>query len=682
MKSSSHTHTNDLINESSPYLLQHAHNPVDWKPWNDGVLDEAKRENKLLLISVGYSACHWCHVMEHESFEDEVVAEVMNANYICIKVDREERPDIDHVYMNAVQVMTGQGGWPMNVVALPDGRPVWGGTYFKKEQWTDALNQIAHLYTTQPEKLEEYADKLEKGLNQIQIIEPSENPQDFHKDFFVPVIEKWKRSFDHKNGGYQRSPKFMLPNNFEFLMRYAFQTSDEALMSHCILTLDKISQGGVYDPVDGGFSRYSVDEKWHVPHFEKMLYDNAQLVQLYSKAYKITQDKWYREVIKQTLDFVDREMTDSSNAFYSALDADSENKAGKKEEGVYYVWTKEELESLLKDDFQLFSTYFNINNFGKWEDDNYVLIRTKPTEELASELQITEEELQERIKPCLDKLSVERNKRQKPGLDDKSLTSWNAMMSSGYLEAYKALEIPEYLETAKRNIDFIFKQQIQDNGSLFHSYKNGKSSINAYLEDYAFTIEALINLYETTFDEEYLEKANKLTHIVNRDFYDTGSGMYFFTSNNDRPLVTKTIEVSDNVIPASNSVMAKNLFRLGKIMADQNYIDKSNKMLHNISDKISEYPQGHSNWLDLMMNFTYPFYEIAITGTNLRSNTTYFQNKYLPNTVLAATETPSSIPLLKDRFFKDKDLIYICTNGTCQLPLESKTEALRQLSEF
>ena len=439
MKGNSTEYTNELIHESSPYLLQHAHNPVNWKPWNNHVLEEARSKNKLLIISVGYSACHWCHVMEHESFEDEDIAGIMNANYINIKVDREERPDIDHVYMNAVQVMTGMGGWPMNVVALPDGRPVWGGTYFKKEQWGDALKQIAHLYETQPEKLEEYAEKLENGLKQIQIIEPGNDNSDFHKDFFLPIIEKWKRSFDSKNGGYQRAPKFMMPNNFEFLMRYAYQNSDKELMDHCILTLNKMSWGGVFDPIDGGFSRYSVDERWHVPHFEKMLYDNAQLVQLYAKAYKITNDEWYGEVVEKTLEYINNEMTDDSGAFYSALDADSENSIGEKEEGAYYIWTKEELETILKENFSLFSAYYNINNYGKWEDLNYVLIRTKKTEAIAEELGIPWNELTERIKECHDKLRNERKKRKKPGLDDKTLTSWNAMMISGYVEAYKAL---------------------------------------------------------------------------------------------------------------------------------------------------------------------------------------------------------------------------------------------------
>ncbi|CAL65192.1 thioredoxin domain-containing protein [Christiangramia forsetii] len=681
MDNNQEKHTNDLIHESSPYLLQHAHNPVDWKPWNDENLDQAQKENKLLLISVGYSACHWCHVMEHESFEDEAVAELMNVNYICIKVDREERPDVDQVYMNAVQIMTGMGGWPMNIVALPDGRPVWGGTYFRKEQWMEALQQISHLFNSQPEKLLEYAEKLEQGLKQIQIIEPVKEQNKPHKDFFIPIIEKWKRSFDPKNGGYQRSPKFMMPNNYEFLLRYAFQNSDKELKSHCLLTLNRISWGGVFDPIEGGFSRYSVDEKWHVPHFEKMLYDNAQLVQLYSKTYKITKNNWYKEVVKQTLQFISAEMTDESGAFYSALDADSANENGKKEEGAYYVWTKENLKSILGNEFEIFSEYYNINNYGKWEADNYVLIRTKSLDQLSQDLDIPREDLQQRIAQCNLKLKKAKSKREKPGLDDKSLTSWNALMISGYTEAYKAFRNGEYLEAAEKNAAFILENQLQENGRLYHSYKNGKSTINGYLEDYAFSISAFLDLYECTFEQEYLGRARNLIDVTDKDFTDSVSGLYFFTSDKDRELVTKTIEISDNVIPASNSEMAKNIFRFGKLTGDMKYVGKAEKMLQIVMDKIPEYPQSYSNWLDLMLNFTNPFYEIAITGENYKNLAETFQEDYLPNTVLAATDSKSNMSLLKDRLVNGKNLIYICTEGSCQLPAASKDEALQHISQ-
>lgn len=676
-----HKHTNQLINESSPYLLQHAHNPVNWHPWKDDLLDKAKEEGKLLLISVGYSACHWCHVMEHESFEDEEVAEIMNSNYFCIKVDREERPDVDQVYMNAVQIMTGMGGWPMNVVALPDGRPVWGGTYFKKEQWKDALQQIANLYKTKPEQLIEYAEKLEGGLKQIQIIDPPGEESDLHKDFFIPILNKWKKGFDLKNGGNKAAPKFMMPNNYEFLMRHAYHNSDKELLDFVELTLNKISWGGVFDPVGGGFSRYSVDERWHVPHFEKMLYDNAQLVQLYSRAYKITKNEWYKEVVEKTLAFVEKELTDKSGAFYSALDADSENRRGESEEGAYYVWTREELQELIGDDFEMFSSFYNINSAGKWEQDKYVLFRNKSLAELAENFQITIDELNTKKESWNSILFKAREKRAKPGLDDKSLTSWNAMMVSGYVEAYNTFQNPDYLKKAVDSIEFLLNNLTGTNGNLLHTFKNGKASINGYLEDYAFLIEALLHLYQCTFEASYLNKAEEFVAIVEQNFVDSNSGLYFFTSREDRSLVTKTIEYNDNVIPASNSVMAKNLFKLGKLLGDLKYVEKAELMLKNIQEKIPEYPQYFSNWLDLMLNFTHPFYEIAITGKEFSTLAESLQKNYLPNCVICASNEETELALLKNRIKPGKNLIYVCREGSCNLPVGSIPEALDQISE-
>ena len=360
------THTNELIKESSPYLLQHAHNPVDWKAWNDISLQEAKDQNKLLIISIGYSSCHWCHVMEKESFENELVADVMNKNYINIKVDREERPDVDNVYMNAVQLMTGRGGWPLNAIALPDGRPIWGGTYFPKEDWISSLEQIADLYQKDPDKLIEYAEKLEKGIKTMDIVTPNPNTPSFKKDELQDAIQSWARSWDTREGGLNRAPKFMMPNNYHFLLRYGHQNQDQEILDYVNITLQQIAFGGVNDQVGGGFSRYSTDTKWHVPHFEKMLYDNAQLVSLYSDAYLATQNELYKETVYQTLSYIAREMTTEQGGFYSALDADSLDKEGILEEGTYYVWTKEELEQLLGVDFTLFKEYYNINSYGKW----------------------------------------------------------------------------------------------------------------------------------------------------------------------------------------------------------------------------------------------------------------------------------------------------------------------------
>lgn len=672
-------HTNQLINESSPYLLQHAHNPVDWRPWNDSSLDEAKEKNQLLLISVGYSACHWCHVMEHESFEDSEVAAIMNANYISVKVDREERPDVDQVYMNAVQAMTGMGGWPMNVVALPDGRPVWGGTYFQKDQWKSALTQIAHLYENQPEKLLEYAEKLEEGLAQMQIIEIPENEKKLDKSLFDGIISKWKSVLDHKNGGYNRSPKFMMPSNYDFLLRFAHQENDTELLKYVQHTFDKISWGGVYDPIDGGFSRYSVDEKWHVPHFEKMLYDNAQLVCSYANLYKLTRNQWYADVVEKTLEFVENDLQDKSGAFYSALDADSDNGQSHSEEGAFYVWTKEELMEILEDDYELFSEVYHIDAFGRWEKDHYVLIRTQSLEELSAKLNLSTEELSTKLRELQKKLGSERSKRSKPGLDDKSITSWNAMMISGYCQAYQALQNENYLVKAEAAMDFIFKNLVQPDSRLYHTYKHGKSSINAYLEDYAFVIQSLLDLYESSFKEYFLDKAQELLEIVEQDFKDEKTGLFYFTSSKDRALINRIIDVQDNVIPAANSVMAHNYYKLGKLTGNTELIEISEKMLQAVLPGINDYAQSYSNWLLLLLNFTHPFYEIALTGDNSEELAKRFQQQYLQNKVLAASISKSDLAILKDRHKSGESLIYICQHGNCQLPVHNLSDALGQM---
>ncbi|MEO6347712.1 MAG: thioredoxin domain-containing protein, partial [Aquaticitalea sp.] len=552
----SYPYTNDLINETSPYLLQHAHNPVNWHGWNDESSAFAKQQKKLMIISIGYAACHWCHVMEHESFEDTEVAKIMNDHFISIKVDREERPDIDQVYMNAVQLMTGSGGWPMNVVALPDGRPVWGGTYFKKEQWMSALEQISELYDTNHEKLVAYADQLEQGIRSLDVVELNTEEAVFTTDFISKSITNWSTQFDHSQGGMTRAPKFMMPNNYQFLLRYAYQIDNEELKKYVNLTLTQMAYGGVFDQIGGGFSRYSVDDKWHVPHFEKMLYDNAQLVSLYADAYLITKDKLYKDVIMETLEFVNRELTGTQGNFYSSLDADSHNKEGQLEEGAFYVWQKEELKLMLKDDFELFSDYYNINSYGFWEHDNYVLIRKDDDASILKKFKLTSEELSTKKQNWKEFLLKERSKRERPRLDDKTLTSWNALMLKGYVDAYRVLGDKTYLDTALKNAEFIMKNQIRDDGGLNHNYKDDKSTINGYLEDYATTVEAFITLYEQTLDIKWLKEAKKLTDYSFDHFYDNQSNLFFFTSNSDANLVSRSIEYRDNVVPASNSIMA------------------------------------------------------------------------------------------------------------------------------
>ena len=588
---------NLLSQETSPYLLQHANNPVHWKAWNANSLAEAKEKNSLIIISIGYSACHWCHVMEHESFEDQEVADVMNKSFVNIKVDREERPDVDAVYMKAVQLMIRRGGWPLNVVTLPDGRPIWGGTYFRKQEWMETLGQLQEVYHSNPEKVIDYAGKLHEGIQLLSIIENQKPETKLNQEDLIPLVEKWAADFDWEFGGMSRAPKFMMPNNYHFLLRFAFQKNDMKLFDFVNLTLTRMAFGGIFDTIDGGFSRYSVDNKWHVPHFEKMLYDNGQLISLYSDAYKLTKNPLYKEVIQKTLSFVERELMNSEGGFYCALDADSLNAENHLEEGAFYVWKIPELKIIIGDDYDLFSQVFNINTFGLWEDENYVLIQNKSLEEIAKSNNITVSTLQKKKIFWEKILYIKREKRSKPRLDDKCLTSWNAIMLKGFVDAYKALEDENYLILALKNADFIIKNLWSSDGNLFHNYKNEKSTVNGYLEDYCFVISAFISLYEVTFDEKWLQYAKQLTDYSLEHFYDEKSGFFAFTSNLDEALITAHFETEDNVIPASNSVMGKNLFKLSIYFENSFYEKVSQRMLQNIIPNI-EYPSAYSNWMD------------------------------------------------------------------------------------
>jgi len=674
-----HLYTNELINETSPYLLQHAHNPVHWKAWNDASLQQAKDENKLMIISVGYAACHWCHVMEKESFEDSTVAAVMNKNFISIKVDREERPDIDQIYINAVQLMTGSAGWPLNVVALPDGRPIWGGTYFRKEQWINSLEKMQTLYEEDPQKLYDYADKLEEGIKSMDLIYVNNNEINFNDIPTHVIVKDWMNTFDKTYGGPNRSPKFMMPNSLSFLLRYGIQEHNKSVQEYVFLTLDKMAYGGIYDHIGGGFSRYSTDIKWHIPHFEKMLYDNAQLVSLYSKAYKVTKKPLYKKVVEETLQYITQEMTNPEGAFYSSLDADSENTEGELEEGAYYVFTKEELQEQLKEDYPIFAEYYNINGFGKWEKDNYVLIRKKNDEEITEEFSISLEELIQKKENWKQQLLSFRNKRPKPRLDDKTLTSWNALMITGYVDAYKAFQKKEYLEAALKNAHFINEKLLQEDGALHHTYKDGKSSINGYLEDYAAVIEAFIGLYEVTLDDKWIDEAKQMTDYCFVNFYDEDKNMFFFTSKLDRKLVTRNFEYQDNVIPASNSIMAKNLFVLAHHFDSEKFSKTASQMLHNVQPKIAGYPGGYYNWLNLLSNFQHPFFEVVVVGDRALEKASELNNKYIPNKLIAGSTSASKKPLLELRYMEDQTLIYVCVNNTCKLPVLETHKAIELL---
>ena len=675
-----HQYTNSLINETSPYLLQHAHNPVDWHGWNDATLELAKKENKLLLISVGYAACHWCHVMERESFEDSTVAALMNENFINVKVDREERPDVDQVYMNAVQLLTGRGGWPLNCVALPDGRPIWGGTYFPKDNWINALTQLADLYKNEPEKAEEYATKLTEGIQETGLIPLNEEEAKFHKEEIEQAVSNWKSSMDNKNGGRTGAPKFPIPGNIQFLLRYAVQNDDQEVMTYVNTTLTQMAYGGIFDHIGGGFARYSVDDHWHVPHFEKMLYDNAQMTSLYAKAYLVTKDPLYKQVVYETTKFVENELYKDVGAFYSSLDADSYNEAGELEEGAFYVWKKQELENTLGSDFDLFSKYYNINDYGKWEEDKYHLIRSISDSVFCSENDLDHKALDSKIVEWKVLLTSERNKKDKPRLDDKTLTAWNALMLKGYIDAYTVFDDDDFLKMALKNAHFIMNNMVQEDGGLYRNYKNGTSNIEAYLEDYASVIDAFISLYEATLDENWLNAAKQFTDYSYDHFYDDKSKMFFFTSNKQDGLIARKVETDDNVIPSSNSIMANNLFKLGHYFSNKHYADNAAIMLNNIKENAISYGGGSSNWLNLYSNYLGDYYEVAIVGAKAIDKLKEINQHYIPNKLIVGSINESNLPLLAYKYNESETTIYICIDGACKLPVTESVDALKQIS--
>jgi len=668
-------HTNSLISESSPYLLQHAHNPVNWLPWGTYAFDKARKENKLILISIGYSACHWCHVMEHESFEDEKAAKLMNAHFVCIKVDREERPDVDMLYMSAVQLMKGQGGWPLNCFTLPDGRPFYGGTYFPKEQWMTILENLHNLYSNDTEKVLQYATELTHGIKQGELIY-SGKKEEFVVNYSVieKSITNWKKRMDNTLGGPNHAPKFPLPNNYSFLLKYAYLFKDAEVMKHVDLTLQKMAFGGIYDQLAGGFARYSVDMQWKVPHFEKMLYDNAQLITLYSEAYRCNNNSLYKEIACGTIDFLINEWLSEEGGFYSALDADSEG-----EEGKYYVWQKDELQELLGDEFPVFSDYYHIDGVGYWEQSNYILMRNENIVELLLKHNLTEKDLNRLILNCKEKLLSKREERVKPGLDNKILASWNGMMCKALCEASLTFNNVSYKETALKNAEFILQKLIKADGSLYRSFSNGKSKIDGFLDDYAFVIDAFLSVYLITQDEKWLNLAIKLSDYTVSHFYNPKADLFYYTGNSNEKLAVRTTEVNDNVIPASNSQMAINLFRLSKITGQETYSVLSVKMLQNVAESIMQYGEGYSNWASLYIDLLNNVSEVCIVGKDVNEIIKSLYEHYLPNAIFVVAASGSELDILKNRFVEGKSMIYVCKNRTCQLPTEDLKEAIRQI---
>ncbi|MBJ7879219.1 thioredoxin domain-containing protein [Gelidibacter salicanalis] len=673
--------TNALIHETSPYLLQHAHNPVNWKAWNTESLEQAKAQNKLIIVSVGYSSCHWCHVMEEESFQDEDVAKVMNENFVSIKVDREERPDIDQIYMGALELMTGSGGWPLNCICLPDGRPIFGGTYFTKDEWMQVIEKLSSLYREDPEKMIAYADKLEEGMKNADLIKVNKELEPLKFSELNNSVNLWKTLLDYQDGGDMGTEKFPRSNNLNFLLRFSHETNDTVLKNYINNSLNKMSYGGLYDQIGGGFSRYVVDRDWHIPHFEKMLYDNAQLVSVYSDAYLITKNEAYKRVVSETLNFVAGYLTHENGAFYSSLNAVSENENGKLGEGNYYIWTKAGLRQLITNNYNLFEKYYNINSTGYWENDNYVLLRNQSDSLFAKSNDITIQDLQLQIRDWHKTLLTAREARHKPTVDKKALTSWNALMLKGYVDAYRVFNNPEYLKAAIKNAQFLKKQQLKTDGSLYRTHIDSQSMINGYSEDYAYVIEAFISLYQVTLDEKWLNSAKALMDYTIDHFYNKESGMFFFTSDQDDALIMRKTETIDNATPSSNSVLAKNLFKLSHYYDDLDYKKMAYQMMNNLKPNILESPSAYSNWLDLMANYTFKYYEFVISGKNAKQDLKILNSYYLPNILIAGSVKDSEMPLLKNRYDSDETYSYVCVNGSCKLPETDVTKAIRQLKK-
>ncbi|MFT4663791.1 MAG: hypothetical protein ACI8YQ_002112 [Polaribacter sp.] len=668
---------NHLVGQSSPYLLQHAQNPVDWYPWGEEALAKAKKEDKMILVSVGYAACHWCHVMEHESFEDSLVAKVMNDNFVCIKVDREERPDVDDVYMTACHMATGKScGWPLNAFALPDGRPVWAGTYFPKKEWLKVMDYFVKLRVDEPQKLEQFAQDLTSGIQGAEKIEINTGKPTFTESTLDGIATKFLNNIDFAKGGRKGAPKFPMPNNYEFLLAYHHMSGESRALNAVTKTLDEMAFGGIYDQLGGGFARYSTDADWKVPHFEKMLYDNGQLVSLYAEAYQLTKDPLYKTIVTETLAFIKRELTGANGGFYSSLDADSEG-----EEGKFYVWKKEEIDAVITDSNmnELFCDYYEIKKKGNWEHGNNILIRKQTDAAFAKKHKISEEEAASTLAKAEALLFAARAKRVRPGLDDKILTSWNALMLSGYVDAYRAFGEQSYLDAALQNANFLKSNMMQPDGRLNRNYKDGKSVINAFLDDYALTIQAFTALYQVTFDENWLFEADKLAQYALTHFPNEENSMFNYTSDLDPPLIARKMEVADNVIPGSNSAIARALHELGTFLYKPLYIERASQMMNNLAQTVStsNSPNFYSNWCSLYRTLIEPPYEVAVIGDNYAALQREMMQNYMPNVLLLGGKTEGNLELLKDKLFEGETMIFVCQNRVCKFPVKEVDKALK-----
>jgi uncharacterized protein len=683
-----HKHTNRLINETSPYLRQHAHNPVDWYPWGEEALAKARAEDRPILLSVGYSACHWCHVMERESFEDETTAAIMNRYFVNIKVDREERPDIDTIYMQAVQALTQHGGWPMTVFLTPDGEPFYGGTYFPPEprygmpSFPQVLEAMHDVWQNRRDDAVTSARELAQQLSDAAQIPPGN--LSLTTQLLDRAAASIKQRFDARNGGWGGAPKFPAPQTIDFLLRSYQRHSDQTALQQAETTLRKMAAGGIYDQLGGGFHRYSVDEHWLVPHFEKMLYDNAQLARAYLHAYQLTGNAEYRRIVEETLDYVKREMTAPEGGYYAAQDADSEGVEGK-----FFVWSLAEVRQALGEDAALFAQIYDVTAQGNWEHTN-ILHLPRPLEEIA---RVTGQPL-ERLRAVVERgkraLFALREQRVRPGLDDKVLANWNGLMLGAMAEAGRVLDRPDYLESARRNAEFVHASMIRD-GRLLHSYKDGQAKIQGFLSDYALYAEGLIALYRATFETRWLSSARSFAEHMLDHFWDNTDGGFFQTSDEHESLIARPKDLFDEAVPSGNAVAAQVLLQLAELVGDPEYDRRARATIELVTGGLQRYPTAFATMLNALDFALATPREVAIIGDPLQPATQQFlaalNQRFMPNVVVAAAPPDDAaatelIPLLRDRpQHNGQPTAYVCRSFVCNLPTTDVATMQRQLDE-
>jgi uncharacterized protein len=680
--------TNRLSKETSPYLLQHAHNPVDWFPWGEEALEVARREQKPILLSIGYSACHWCHVMEHESFENEAIAKLMNENFVNIKVDREERPDLDQIYMSAVQMMTHHGGWPMTVFLTPEGAPFYAGTYFPPEDrynmpgFPRVLISLADAYRERPDDIQQTAESVLDQLKHAGAAVESDAP--LTTELLDAAADGIPKNYDSTNGGFGGAPKFPPAMTLEFLLHTHFRTGDQQALEMVHHTCRRMADGGIYDHLGGGFHRYATDARWLVPHFEKMLYDNALLSRVYLHYYQTSGDNSARLVAEGILDYVVREMTDAAGGFYSTQDADSEGVEGK-----FFIWSKEEIEQLLgQSDAALFAAYYNVTDTGNFEGEN-ILNVTGDLQQVAKSAGVTVDEFTQALAKGRALLFDAREKRVKPARDEKILTAWNGLMLTSFAEAAAILQRPDYLAVAKKNAQFVLDNLRRD-GLLLRTYKDGQAKLNAYLEDYAFFIAGLVTLFETSGEAEWLEQALSLTTTMIDEFWDNEDGGFFFTGRSHEELIVRSKDFFDNATPSGNSVAAEVLLRIGLLIDNSDYQRRAATIFRLMASGLARYPSGFGRLLCALDFYLGTPKEIALVGDPGTAETQALQKEiwtpYLPNKIVAQTSADNTkiaeiVPLLRDRAqLEGRATAYVCEYFTCKKPTTSADELASQLS--